>query len=721
MNQRFRPLTCFLTLAMLAALSSDATALARYKQTRDSKKAHEATGARHPRNAGLKKRGHVVDVAAPPRKSALAVDAAAEPPLSGDLAAVKNAIDLARRTKTGEATVIEKTISDPAAQKLVEWYILRHPDADAKFGRFAAFIADNPNWPGLGLLRRRAEARLWQERSDPTTVRGFTDDRPTSTKGRLALARALLVEGDHDGAERWVREVWRSEEMSERLETEVLDTFHDLLTREDHRARMDKRIGAKDFSGASRAAQRLGSDELSIVKACVAAMTNEIKALDRLDAVETVARQDLGYTLCRIHWLLRHDRMEEAARLTLAAGPETMALQDTEEWWRERRILARKLLDLGKFQTAYEVVRDAALPASENYRADFHFMSGWIALRYLHDPAAARAHFAHIDDGSANPIVLARANYWRGRVAEAIGDNDAMRASYEAAARHTTAYYGQLARAKLGLERFELRAPPPADTASSPAVSDEIVRAADMLYAIGERDVVVSLAVDLAEQCKDVATLAALGELTSHRNDARAMLELGKTALARGLAVDHYAFPTIGIPRHSPIGPEIELSVIYSVARTESAFDQRDKSSANAVGLMQVTPEAGRDTAKRFGVTYDWDRMVSDPVYNTQMGAAELSALLNEYDGSHMMTFAGYNAGRGRVREWVKQFGDPRDPNVDAVDWVERIPLAETRNYVQRVMENLQVYRARFDSGASVMSKSDRRDGVAHEASSTLP
>ena len=243
MNQRFRPLTCFLALALLAALSSDATALARYKQTRDSKKAHEATGARHPRNAGLRKRGHMLDVAAPPRKSALAVDAAAASPLSGDLAAVKNAIDLARKAKTGEATVIEQTIGDPAAQKLVEWYILRHPDADAKFGRFAAFIADNPGWPGLGLLRRRAEARLWQERGDPTTVRRFTGDRPTSTKGRLALARALLVEGDRDGAERWVREVWRSDEMSERLETEALETFHDLLTREDHRARMDKLSG----------------------------------------------------------------------------------------------------------------------------------------------------------------------------------------------------------------------------------------------------------------------------------------------------------------------------------------------------------------------------------------------------------------------------------------------------------------------------------------------
>jgi soluble lytic murein transglycosylase len=133
---------------------------------------------------------------------------------------------------------------------------------------------------------------------------------------------------------------------------------------------------------------------------------------------------------------------------------------------------------------------------------------------------------------------------------------------------------------------------------------------------------------------------------------------------------------------------------------------------------MQVTPEAGRDTAKRIGVAYDWDRMVSDPVYNTQMGAAELSALLKEYGGSHIMTFAGYNAGRGRVRDWVKQFGDPRDPNVDAVDWVERIPLAETRNYVQRVMENLQVYRVRFDSGASVMSKFDLREETAQEANS---
>jgi soluble lytic murein transglycosylase len=625
---------------------------------------------------------------------------------------------LVRKAKSGEATVIKKTIDDPAAQKLVEWFILRHPDAEANFSRYAAFIADNRGWPSMALLRRRAEARLWQERIDAARVHSFTGDEPASAKGRFALARVLLAEGDREGAGRQVREAWRSQELSERVEAEAYEIFRDLLTREDHRARMDKRIGARDFSGAMRAARHLGRDDVSIVKACAAVTANATKALKLLDAVATEARQDLGYELCRIHWMMRHDRIADATRLMLAASPRTMVLQDTDEWWRERRVLARKLLDLGKFQTAYQVARDAALPANENYRAEFHFMPGWIALRYLNDPPTARAHFAHIDDGSTNPIVLARANYWRGRAAEAIGNSDETRAHYEAAARHATAYYGQLARAKLGIDQIELRAPLGAHPANGSALLDELVRAADILYMLGERDVVLNFVSDLAEQSVDVATLVALAELAGRRNDARAMLQIGKTALARGLELDSYAFPTIGIPQHRPIGPEIDRSVIYSVARTESAFDQRDKSAANAVGLMQVTPEAGRDTAKRFGVAYDWERMISDPVYNTQMGAAELAALLREYHGCHIMTFAGYNAGRGRVEQWVKQYGDPRDPKVDAIDWVERIPFAETRNYVQRVMENLQVYRVRFDTGASVMTKFDRQNGASQEANS---
>jgi soluble lytic murein transglycosylase len=724
-----RSLTCVSILALLAAFSTDASARAPARQVQPAGKPQQAAAKPEEKKPAKKtasgKRGRVAH-AASKRKPKPSDDddhdeKPATPALTGDLALVKNAIDLARKAKTTEATEVQKTIGDPAAQKLVEWFILRHPDADAKFIRFAAFMSDNPDWPGMALMRRRAEARLWQEQISSTVTHWFTGDQPTSAKGRLALARAFLSDGDRDAAARWAREAWRSDELSDRTEADAFEAFRDLLGPEDHRARMDKRIGAKDFDGARRAAKRLGSDELAIVKACAAVKGDSSKALDLLDDVSTEARKDLGYVLCRAQWLRRKDKIEEAASLVLAAAPDTMALQDTDEWWRERRILARKLLDLGKPQTAYDVARAAALPANEYYRADYHFMSGWIALRFLNDPATARTHFAHIDDSSANPIVLARANYWRARAAEAVGDIAAMRAGYQAAARHNTAYYGHLARAKLGLETIELRAPLPPDPAAGPAPSDEIVRAAGMLYDVGERDLVVNFAVDLAENCTDASMLAALGELTASRNDARATLELGKTALARGIAVDHYAFPTIGIPAHTQVGPEIERSIIYSVARTESAFDQRDKSSANAVGLMQVTPEAGRDTAKRFGVKYDWDRMIKDPVYNTQMGAAELSALLSEYKGSHIMTFAGYNAGRGRVRDWLKAYGDPRDPNVDPVDWVERIPFSETRNYVQRVMENLLVYRVRFESGGTVLSKVDKPLATAKEANSAPP
>jgi soluble lytic murein transglycosylase len=293
--------------------------------------------------------------------------------------------------------------------------------------------------------------------------------------------------------------------------------------------------------------------------------------------------------------------------------------------------------------------------------------------------------------------VLARAAYWRGRAFEAAGQFDEMKAQYEAAARYPTAYYGQLARGRLGVSEIALRSPQPQ---VMEGVRSELLQAADMLYAIGEFDLLLSFVSDLAETSSDVATLSALGELTARHNDAQAMLAIGKTALARGLAMERYAFPEIGVPAYSPIAPPIDQCMVYSIVRTESAFDQRDASPANAVGLMQITPEAGRDTAKRFGVTYDWKRLVSDPVYNTQMGAAEISALFKEYTGSYIMTFAGYNAGRGRVREWVARHGDPRNPKIDAVDWVERISLAETRNYVQRVMENLQVYGARL--GASV-------------------
>jgi soluble lytic murein transglycosylase len=252
-----------------------------------------------------------------------------------------------------------------------------------------------------------------------------------------------------------------------------------------------------------------------------------------------------------------------------------------------------------------------------------------------------------------------------------------------------------------------LRAPP-----ASPGRGQlEAVRAAELLYAIGERDLATTMLADLGERGSDAGVLAALGEVAARNQDARAMLLVGKGGLGRSLPLEHYAFPTIGIPDYRAVGPAVEPSVVYSIARQESIFNPRTLSSAKAMGLMQVTPEAGRYVSKKFGVGFDVKRLMSDSVYNVQLGAAELGDLIVDYRGSYIMAFAGYNAGRGRVRDWIARYGDPRDPNVDPVDWVERIPFAETRNYVQRVLENLQVYRVRFGGGSKLLIEADLRRG----------
>jgi soluble lytic murein transglycosylase len=242
-------------------------------------------------------------------------------------------------------------------------------------------------------------------------------------------------------------------------------------------------------------------------------------------------------------------------------------------------------------------------------------------------------------------------------------------------------------------------------------MSSDLVRAAELLYAIEARDLAWTMLADLGDKSTDIATLAVLSELTAKYRDARGMLLLGKLALARGYALDHAAFPTLGVPDYTPIGPPVEPALVYSIVRQESWFNPKTVSTANALGLMQVTPAAGKYIAGKFKATFDQKRLLSDMSYNVQFGSAELGDVIKDYRGSYIMAFAAYNAGRGRVREWLAKYGDPRDPKVDPIDWVERIPFSETRNYVQRVMENVQVYRVRFGGTSRLLIEADLRRG----------
>ena len=637
---------------------------------------------------------------------AMATSAATSPL---DLNALKQAVDLVGKSRSDEAANLENSITDPLARKLIEWLVLRSDDTTAAFARYAAFIAANPSWPSIVTLRRRAEAMLWQERSDPTTVLAFfKTDPPRTAKGKFALARALLSQGDSAGAHQTISDAWRSDAFSGDLEAQVRDMFAGLITADDDKARMDARLYAEDDDAGLRAAHHLDTTQLAIAKARAAVINKAGNAKALLEAVPAAAQHDAGYIFSRAQFLRRGDKIDEAGRWMISAPHDPAVLRDVDQWWVERRVLARKLLDLGNNKMAYEVANGTAPPNSENFRADQQFTSGWIALTFLHEPAVALAHFASIGEGVSNPITLARAFYWQGRAAEAAGHDHDARGYYDSAARFPTAYYGQLARARLDLTEVTLR-PLPAPTPDLHGL--EAARVFEMLYAVDARDVVASMAADLADKANDPAALTTLAEIAKQHNDARATLLIGKTALGRGFPLELYAFPDFGVPDFQPIGPDVARYVVYSIARQESAFNPKIVSPANAYGLMQVTPAAARDTAKRFNVTFDQRRLANDVTYNAQLGAAELGNDLEFFRGSYILAFVAYNAGRGRARDWIAQFGDPRDPKVDPIDWIERIPISETRFYVQRVLENMQVYRARFDNGSRLLIDADLRRG----------
>jgi soluble lytic murein transglycosylase len=626
-----------------------------------------------------------------------------------DLNAVKQAVELVGKGRVDEASNLESTISDPLAKKLVEWLVLRSDDSTADFSRYAAFIAANPSWPSIVTLRRRAEQVLWQQRLDPTTVQSFfRNDAPRTAKGKFALARALLSQGDSASAHQWISDAWRRDGFSADLEAQVRDAFAGLITADDDKARMDGRLDAEDDDGGLRAAHHLDGTALAIAKARAAVINQDNNAKALLEAVPAAAQHDPGYIFSRAQWLRRANKIEEAGRWMLSAPHDPNALGDVDQWWIERRVLTRKLLDLGDAKMAYEVVSGTAPPNNENFRADQQFTAGWIALRFLHEPAVALGHFAHIADGVSNPITLARAYYWQGRAAEAAGHDHDARGYYDAAARYPTAYYGQLARARLDNDEVVLRGvpEPPADLRGL-----EVARVFEILYAIDARDIIASMAADLADKANDPAALTTLAEIARRHDDARATLLIGKGALGRGFAMEQYAFPDFGVPDFQQIGPPVERYVVYSIVRQESAFNPKVVSAANAYGLMQVTPPAGRDTAKRFNVSFDQHRLASDVVYNCQLGSAELGNDISNWRGSYILAFVAYNAGPRRAKEWIDQYGDPRDPKVDPIDWVERIPLSETRFYVQRVLENMQVYRARFDNSSRLSIDADLRRG----------
>jgi soluble lytic murein transglycosylase len=601
-----------------------------------------------------------------------------------------------RSGDAAEAEILKSKLEEPAAVAAAEWFAIRSGIAVGT-DRLAAFRRNYGDWPVTAQMQRRAEEALLASRRSSARVRAFFAERPpVSGAGRIALASALKAEGAEKEAADLVRHAWREDSFGPELESRILEEFPGVLEQADHRFRMERLLFKESWGAALRAAERAGNDYTTLVKARMGLFQGGKKAEKAFGAVPAHLRSDSSYLFSRALFLRRKNKFVEAAEVMAQAPRDPQLLVDGDEWWSERRLIARELLDKGDAKTAYAVAshHGAETPA-QRIEAEFH--AGWIALRFLDDPSTAAKHFAEAAGIAATPISVARAAYWQGRAAEAGGQREEARRHYRVAAERPITFYGQLAAEKIG-QPVRLRTAERLDEEGRKAFEALVpVQALALLERIGENELAMGLYGDLAQSLGDTPQLEALAALAARSQNPRAVLAVGKTAVQRGFPLDRYAYPVNGIPTFSPVGDQVEPAMIHAIARQESAFNPKALSSAGARGLMQLMPATAKRTAKRFGVGFDLSRLIADPAYNAKIGSAHLGELMEDWRGSHILAFASYNAGGGNVMKWIRAYGDPRKPDVDPVDWIERIPFYETRNYVQRVMENLAVYRQRFE------------------------
>ena len=627
------------------------------------------------------------------------------------LALVRDGLNAAEKGDAAKVDSIKKQLNSDAAQDLLEWALLRSENYNAPFSRLQTFLKSH-DWPGERLLRFKTEQALYFGNFPAHDVIAFFgDDKPSWPQGRIALSLALQKSGKHDRAKALISDAWRTMPLTAAQEKEIQARFPNLITRADNKYRMDRALYAEDVKDGLRLAQSLGGDDLLIAQARLAVINKAGNAKQLLDAAANVGKNDAGYLYSKIQWLRRERKISEAIALLKTAPRDDKAIVDGDAWWVERRLLARAALDLNDAKTAYQIAAQHGSEGDlERMEAEFH--AGWIALRFLKDAKTADRHFKNLQDDAERPISVARGSYWRARAAESLGKSIEAQGFYRIAAKQPTTYYGLLAQAKLGANTFSLRSIPKAtDVARARFENRDSVRALRWLLALDESKLARVFIDDMSKSLKDPQEMGILAEMANDTKDIRFAIQVGKQGLYRNLPLETYAFPMHGLPSAGG-NSEVERALALAIARQESVFDPNVKSPAGATGLFQILPTTAAAMAKKFNIPWNPKR-INEPGYNMQLGTAYLSKLIGDLRGSYILTFAAYNAGPGRVNEWIDKFGDPRDPGVDPVDWVERIPFTETRNYVMRVMENLQVYRARMAGGmnASLSIEQDLRRG----------
>ncbi len=619
--------------------------------------------------------------------------------------ALWDGLDAREKGKWMEVRTFARQITDPTAKAILEWLRFQKEGAGSTVAEIVSFQERYPHWPRQDRMSRRAEEALTDyPMADADVIAWFATRDPLTGEGKVRLGEALLNSGQQIEGATWIQRAWVDHQFSRSREAEILKKYGSHLPPQAHEDRLNRLIWEQRFSDGRRMLQLVDAEARALADARLKLASRSRGAESAVTRVPASLRTDAGLLFDHARYLRRRGQEQTAIPLLLTAPTATHSIARPDRAWTERKILARKALAEGHYQEAYGLATGHGHEKGVAF-AEGEFLAGWIALQYLNDANRAFVHFQTLESRVTTPISKSRGSYWMGRAAEARGRAEEARGYYQQASSHPTTFYGQLATSRLstgGKARIQLpAAPTPTAAHSGTLAASDMVRAFELLNEAGETGLARSFVIELAKTLPDATALAALADLMVERDLPNFSVRVAKIAAGRGISLPERSYPTAVLPSFRQVGKPVEPALVYGLSRQESEFNPRAVSHAGARGLMQLMPRTARAVARQIGVPYRRSSLTEDPSYNATLGSAHLSDLLDDFAGSYIMTIAAYNAGAHRVSQWVERYGDPRDPAVDPIDWMENIPFTETRNYVQRVIENVQVYRARFNGQAA--------------------
>jgi soluble lytic murein transglycosylase len=605
---------------------------------------------------------------------------------AADLQAMRAALAAAQIGDWSRAYAGVATSTDPLLPKMLRWLDYSRPGAPGRFPDFAEFIEKNPDWPAQKALRSHAEEALAGE-SDAVASDWFKRYPPLSAAGKVHEAEIMLNAGDLEGGTAALRASWIDTDFGPLDEKNFLAHHAASIRPEDNIKRIDRLLWDGQSETAHRMLALLPADYRAVAQARLALAAQARNAEALVTRVPAQLRSDPGLLFEQLRYLRKKEMTDAAVQLLLSQPND---LVRPAAWWGERQAIARQVLASGNAALAYRIVEQHGL-IEGNAFSEAEFLLGYIALRYMKQPELAFEHFSRILTRVNTPFAKGRAGYWGGRAAEAQGKAELAAKWYAAGADHMATFYGQLAAHQLGRDAPPHPVPEPVPTVDERAQfdSNEVIRAARIFFEFGDAAHGKVFLLHLANNATSPTMFAMLAGLAEKSGRIDLAIAVAKRAIDAGTPLMIHGYPTTELPS----GGTAENSLLFAIMRQESAFERDAVSRVGARGLMQLMPATASSIAAKMQLPFSADRLTADGVYNTLLGRTYVESLIDDFGGSYALAIAAYNAGPGRVRQWLHDYGDPRGGGVDMVDWIETIPINETRNYVQRVLENLQIYR----------------------------